>query len=410
MTNILIACEDFRVGGAQAFTLSLAKGLQESYKYNVYIYSLYSDLIDYSFINRIFPKAIILSPEISGDFLIRKLDSLFRKINIDFSLRNKIVIQNIQKTVRRYNIDLVHSNMFKSDFLFARALENDSSKFVITMHGNYEEFFYNQHTGKGEIILNYNNKVISVLERVEGLAYLTEKNLEIFNAKEFNKYFNSLNIKIKKIYNGFRIPKNSKLNNGRRQLNIPNNHTVFGMVSRGIPEKGWETAINAFQVVNFQNKASLILVGSSPYLDKLNQKYSDDKNIHFIGYSNDPIFWTSSFDVGLLPTTFKSESLPTIIIEYLFCGKPVISTDIGEISKMVTMDGKKAGFVLSLDSEEKVNSEEIVECMNLYLENHQLLEKHSSLATKAFSKFKIEKCVDEYSIIYSYILTDSGQT
>ena len=407
--NILIACEDLRVGGAQAFTLSLAKEFQKTCKNNVYIYSLFSDFVDYSFINRFFPNAIILSPKIYGDLLIRKLDSILRKIKIDYSFRNKIVIQNIQKTIRSYDIDLVHSNMFKSDYLFSRALKKISSSFVITMHGNYEEFFYNQKNDIGEIILNYNQKVICVLKRVEGLAYLTEKNLKIFNNKEFHEYFISSNIKIRKIYNGFSIPKISKSYNGRRQLNIPNDHTVFGMVSRGIPEKGWETAISAFQLVNFQKKASLILVGGSPYLDKLYEKYSDDKNIHFIGYSNDPIFWTNSFDVGLLPTTFKSESLPTIIIEYLFCGKPVISTDIGEISQMITIDGKKAGFVLSLDSEERVNSQEIVDCMKIYLNNHQLLEKHSSLAKKAFSKFKMQKCVDEYSTLYRCTLNNFVQ-
>jgi glycosyltransferase involved in cell wall biosynthesis len=402
--KILIACEDLRIGGAQKFALSLAKGLQEALRYNIFIYSQYSDYIDYSLVKRIYPEAKIISPNIPGDFLIRKLDSLIRKMKIDFSLRNIIVIQNIQKTIRRFSIHQVHSNMFKSDYLFARALKNSSSAFIITMHGNYEEFFYNQQKGEGEIILNYNQKVIRVLERVGGLAYLTEKNLKIFNSIEFHEYFKTLDIEIRKIYNGFKFPRTSNLFDGRRQLNIPQDHTVFGMVSRGIPEKGWETAINAFQVVNSQKRASLILVGSSGYLDELNEKYSNDKSIYFIGYSNDPLFWTSSFDVGLLPTTFKSESLPTIIIEYLFCGKPVISTDIGEISQMITTDGKKAGFVLPLDTEEKVNSDEIAEYMRAYLENHQLLEEHSSLARKAFSKFEMDRCVHKYSTLYSRVL------
>jgi len=399
--NILIACEDLRVGGAQAFVLSLGRELKEMHEQNVYIYSQYSNNIDDSLINRIYPEAIILSPKVFGDLMIRKLDSLMRKMKIDFSLRNKIVVKNMQKTIHRFGIDLVHSNMFKSDDLFARALKNISIPFVITMHGNYEEFFMNFQTGKGEVILNYYQKVNRILQRIQGLVYLSEKNKRIFDTGYFREQYNTLDIEIKKIYNGFRMIKTSNSFDGRKQLGIPENHTVFGMVARGIPEKGWESAIKAFQTVNSQKLTSLILVGSSPYLDQLKGKYCSDKDIYFVGHSDNPFFWIKSFDVGLLPTTFKSESLPTSIIEYLSCGLPVIATDIGEISNMLTYDGKIAGKIIKINGE--VQLSDLSNAMNKLMRNKGKRINYVNIAKNASNRFSLKECATKYMEIYSNI-------
>ena len=40
-------------------------------------------------------------------------------------------------------------------------------------------------------------------------------------------------------------------------------------------------------------------------------------------------------DVFVHPSIYKAESLPTVIIEALFAGVPVIATDVGEVATMI---------------------------------------------------------------------------
>src|SRR6185437_13149544 len=87
-------------------------------------------------------------------------------------------------------------------------------------------------------------------------------------------------------------------------------------------------------------KAHLVLVGESTYLQTLKNNFAQHQTIHFIGESKNPLEWVNIFDVGLLPSTYASESLPTVVIEYLCCNKPVIASDAGEIVNMIQCDGK----------------------------------------------------------------------
>jgi len=173
---------------------------------------------------------------------------------------------------------------------------------------------------------------------------------------------------------------------------------VFGMVSRGIPEKGWERCIEAFNKLNMSN-TDLVLVGGGEYIESLKQKYAAKVNIHFTGHSDEPLEWINIFDVGLLPSTYASESLPTAVIEYLCLNKPVIASDAGEIKNMLQKDGQQAGVVIPI-LDNKIDNNLLADAMKKYIEDKALYAEHSANAAICFRQFDLDECADKYLDLY----------
>ena len=390
-----MACEDFRVGGAQVFALRLASAL--SVKHEVWLYSHYDDYIDEKLTKRIAPNVDVLFAHFKTDWLIRKFDRLLYLVGIDFSWRERLVARHIKQIVIQYGIELVHSHMFKSDYVVAKALRGLSLPLVTTMHGNYEGFLKNYLENTGEIILNYPKKLRDTLVETDAIAYLTDKNLRVFEEKDIVPTQYHQHIVTRKIYNGFvgRVDEPHH----KEELGIEDNKLVFGLVARGIPEKGWEVAIEAFNLLP-ENTVYLVLIGWSDYVADLSHLHAGNKNIHFVGYSDNPLNWIQLLDVGLLPSVY-GESLPNVIAEYLYCDKPAIVSDVGESKFMIQVDGQEAGFVLPIE-DGRIDSHQLSSYMNQYAENASLITKHSQLSAEAFQKFAMSKCVESYAELYHF--------
>src|SRR6185312_10673278 len=156
----------------------------------------------------------------------------------------------------------------------------------------------------------------------------------------------------------------------RQSLNIGPTAFVFGMVSRGVSTKGWEEAIEAFMLLD-KPGTHLVFIGDSDYVQDLKTKYAAQVNVHFVGFSSEPLEWINLFDVGLLPSTYPSESLPNVIVEYLRCNKPVIASDAGEIKKMISYMGSDAGIIIPVN-EGKVPVAGVLDAMKKYTEDKTL--------------------------------------
>ena len=97
-----------------------------------------------------------------------------------------------------------------------------------------------------------------------------------------------------------------------------------------------ESLIEAKKVAN--SDYYLVIVGDGPLFKKLNKKV-EDENIHdviFTGSRNDVENIIPSCDVLVLPSF--SESFGLVLIEALACGKPVIGSDVGGITEIITED------------------------------------------------------------------------
>ncbi|MBD2766415.1 glycosyltransferase family 4 protein [Hymenobacter sp. BT664] len=395
--NILVAVEDLRTGGAQTFALRLAQALHIA-GHQVHLYDHYAHLVNTDLVRQLVPNVTVISYGASSpvqDWLLRKIEGLGRRLGRTVSLRENKLIAHLRKVIRDLQPDVVNSHTIKADYAAAKALEGLSVPLVITMHGCYELFLHKADSAETVVKGSY------ALQQAKAVVYLTAKNLEIFNRTGVRPLSSLLH---QQIYNGFDGSFSvDRSQHTRAALGIENDAKVFGMVARGIPEKGWKHAINSFlALVTDFPKIHLVLVGESDYLTKLKTEYPHS-HLHFTGFSRNPIDWVDLFDVGLLPSYFHAESLPNSVAEYLSCGKPVIASRIGEVPAMLESVEGPAGVILDQANWQLSDPNQLTEAMRAYLINPALLAEHKRRAVLAFEKFRMQHCLAAYENLFARV-------
>jgi len=392
--KILLVVEDLRIGGAQTFVLRLAQALHQAGS-AVYLYSHYAHHTNVGLVRQLAPDVPVIAFGNNEwmDRALRKADGLRRRLGFSSSWRETRLIRHLRRTIVELQPDVVNAHTIKADYAAARALQGLTTPLVITMHGCYELFLHKadapEVTPKG----NY------ALQHAAGLIFLTKKNLEIFSVPGVRPLASLLHAQI---YNGFAGEFSAKLPT-RTQLKIGADDLVFGMVARGIEEKGWKYAIASFEALaNEWPQVQLVLIGDGDYLDGLRVAHPHPR-IHFIGFSPNPIDWVQLFDVGLLPSYFASESLPNSIAEYLFCEVPVVASRIGEIPQMLEVNTEMAGVLVEQNGRGLTQPAALTDVMRSYATQPDLLARHRKLAGQAFEKFGMKKCIESYLAVFEAV-------
>lgn len=402
--KILIVLEDLRTGGAQTFALRLAQALHVA-GHEVRLYDQYAHLVNQNLVRQLAPDVPVISYGTDGptrDRFLRKAAGLGRRLGRPDWLREARVVQHLRKTIQRLQPEVVNSHTIKADYVAAKALEGFAIPLIITMHGCYELFLHKadapEVTPKG----NY------ALQQAAAVVYLTAKNLEVFEQAGVRPLASVLS---QKIYNGFDGHFSlEKPVHTRAALNIPAAAKVFGMVARGIPEKGWGHAVNSFLALEAAHpELHLVLVGESDYLTALRAQYPHPR-LHFTGFSRNPIDWVDVFDVGLLPSYFHAESLPNSIAEYLSCGKPVIASVVGEVPAMLESADGLAGILLDQANWQLTDPRQLTEAMRTYLTDAVLLAEHTRRAPLAFEKFRMKYCLASYEYLFQQAQASQSQS
>lgn len=280
-------------------------------------------------------------------------------------------------------IEVVHTHHAWVDLTLASLLIGKSDiKQVVTMHGMYETLTPSQL-----------ESVMPLLSlRIDHFVFTADKNLTGFpdsfrRLKKFSRINNALP---------------STLINpvGRDSLNIGQDDFVLCMVARGIPEKGWEEAI---QAVNWANAHSarnihLILIGDGPEFDRLCDLKCSER-VHFLGFRQNIRDYFATSDMGFLPSRFRGESAPLVVIDCLLAGKPVLASDIGEIRGMLDSPEGLAGQLFSLRDWE-LDSEAIGQAIVDLANQPSFYKVLQSRVGSAAHKFETTAMVDSYEEVY----------
>ncbi len=392
--NILLATEVIHPGGAETFVLRLSDALQER-GHDVEIFVFYKDIFNKKLHTLLAPRVPVTFARIPYSTPLRKIDSLLFRFKIDISLRDYFITRTLKKRLKEAGVDVIHSHLLKTDRLCLNATADTPIPVVTTIHGDYLQFYNKTEQRKPIPLLNYGKKAAKNLSALDRVICISDKQIDFFK----QKFESTTADKIQKIYNGYEGFPAEDAKPLKSKLGIPQDDFVFGMVSRGIPEKGWDIAIRAFIQLNNPN-SHLVLVGNGEYLTKLEMQYANHKNIHFTGHSDKPLDWISIMNVGLLPTTYASESLPTAVIEYLCCGIPVIASDAGEIVNMLCTGDKVAGTIIPIENG-TVDVNRLSETMGKYISDTKLYTIHRSNAMYCYELFDMNKCVSAYVAAYA---------
>ncbi|MCI9485900.1 MAG: glycosyltransferase [Lachnospiraceae bacterium] len=360
--RILFVIPDFEMGGGQTLVVRLANYFSRFHQ--VFLYNARPWLREERIVRMISEKVTIL--ESRGD------------------------PEELRRHILERKVEIINDHIWWSDKIVYKAAADLKVRIILSMHGCYEALLENPGWD-GE----FADLAPRILGRADAVIYATDKNKKIFETVP-------VEAKAHLVHYGYEresIPPKK-----REEFGIRENSFVFGLVARGIKEKGFGEAAAAFQRLRERAdvEMDLILVGNGPFIDELKEQYGEEGHIHFADSLKRPsewIGWVKTFDCALLPTYYISESLPNSVIEYLAYGVPVISTNIGDIRYMLKDGEHEAGILLELH-EGKVEVEELAGAMAVMVKDREAYLNYRAGARMLFGQFDIRNFAENYYVLF----------
>lgn len=395
--NILISTWSLQVGGGEILAMNLAAGLAKL-GHQVTVFNQRAELVDTALVRRLLPpevRVVSMADRPWRSFWAYKLNALGQRLGLRTSFYERAQQAYLRACLKQYNIELVNSHATYSDRLCAPVMQAANIPLIITEHGEYTTW---AREGKTEFA--------STLRQAAAIATVSD-----YCRRMLQEHIVELP-PIQTIFNGIRVDAPTNSSAMRTALGINNNAFVFGMVARGIPEKGWEAAILAFRELQTRTDRDiqLVLVGGSAYLESLREQYATTAGVHFVGRVPNPDFYVAGFDVGLLPSYFASEALPLAVIEYLFYDKPVVATNVGGMSEILLDPiAGAAGLLTDLEpSTHRPDVPALATAMQQYVTDTALYTQHKRVARARQSVFELATCVQHYDVLFRQYVPQSA--
>lgn len=274
--------------------------------------------------------------------LICKLAILRRKyFNLKGLMNRYVAFKNARKVldeiVEQHNIEMIYSNT-AAVLVGAFVAKKRNIKHIWHLHEIIEKPFYFSKL-MGSIINRYSNKVIVVSGEVK---------------KHWRKYV--AEHKIITIHNGLDyLPYTTSVSSIKNELGIEDDQILIGMVARVNLWKGQKYFLKlAALLAKKYNNVRFVLAGDTypgyEYLqDELNEiiKAEGLGNVVFdLGFRSDIPNILKGLDIFVLPS-ISPDPLPTVVLEAMASGRPVIATSHGGALEMV--DDFNTGILIPWD-------------------------------------------------------------
>lgn len=301
----------------------------------------------------------------------------------------------MQKIIKSVDPDIIITFMNKTSFwvIPIKYFTRINVPLIISMNTNPNSHYRKRFYGKFLIRFLY------PLKKIDQIVPVSKELKKILVKKyKINAH------KIKPIYNGFdieRIQKMAKESVGE-QLSIINEQNLIKFITIGrlSKEKGHKYLIKAFsKVVREIPNSRLFIIGEGPLkgvLMKLVKTHQLEKKIYLLGSIKNPYKYISKADIFVLSSLH--EGLPTVLIEALACGLPIISTNCETGPKEILGNGRY-GILTKV-----ANSSDLAEKMKYLANNEELREKYSNNSTTQANLYKVEVFTKNWIEQIDYII------
>ena len=272
------------------------------------------------------------------------------------------------RIARKYKIDLIHAHYVMPPGLIAVVCSMFSgTKTAITIHGS--DIFVLANKPLLKSIIKF------VLKRADYIFVVSD------SLKE-----NVLKLGIEGIENKLRVTYNAvdverfrpdQTSTFKEEMKIDPQKPVVLFVGNLVWQKGVEYLIRAKEFLNVD--AEIVIVGDGPLFEELKAivEFEKMEGITFTGARNDIEKIMPAADIFVLPSL--SEGRPTVILEAMASGKPVVATNVGGIPEIVN---EETGILVN--PEDPVG---LAEAIDELLQDKELQEKMGKTARKHIMKY-----------------------
>jgi glycosyltransferase involved in cell wall biosynthesis len=359
--NLLMASYGFCTGGGETFPVELAN-LMKAAGYNV----TYLDCAQ--------------EPRNEG---------VRRNLRIDIPIVSDF--KQIRRIISDFGIDVIHSHHAWVDSTILDLLpEQTECKTIVTLHGMYET------------INNVDLKFIlpRLVRRSARLIYVAEKNLSALEAHKL-----ASEARLVRIENALSAVDFQQISRG--DLGIPDDAFVLTLISRAMEEKGWREAVEIVSSArNISGKdIHLILVGDGVEYDRM-RAMELPSFVHLEGFQRNVRGYFAVADAGFLPSKFRGESFPLVIIECLQAGRPFLASALGDIPYMLSSPEGSAGILVELDGAE-INISAWAMIIDALASDRQTCDLLLSRVAGAARKFDSNVMAKRHDEVYRSVLCES---
>ena len=307
----------------------------------------------------------------------RASDSSFRKVH---------QFVRFLGTVRKYRPQVIYSMLTQKNLMSILAGHICRTKVIASEHNILSEIIKTRDAGRilwfrvatlVKILYRHADKILAISDGVK--ADLIER-------------FNVPADRIQVIYNLIDIDKIKELSAEEPghpffQGQAP---VVLG-IGRMVPQKAFDTLLRAFKMVLQKMDARLIILGEGAerYIyEKLADDLGIGGNVSFPGFRQNPYAFLSRAHAFVLSSRF--EGMPTVLLEALACGAPVVSTDCRSGPREILLGGR-CGLLVPVGDEHAL-SEGILRVLG----NERLRGELSVSARERALDFSIDRIFKQY--------------
>lgn len=349
--NILISHIHMRTGGIESTLFNLLSSLDEN-KYDVDLVLFYPDG---TFMDKL-PKWINIIPiwDVNKKSMFLKKLVLSRNIiariikNLVF---NKFLIKLLTPK-KHYDVSIAYSGYFKASDYIA-ALSNANKKFI-WVHADFYTQYQIDETFRNKFKQIY--KRYKYFDKIVCVSQKASENLKLLRPELSDKIVYQWNIN-----------KERKFNDNNINNVILNGHYNIVSIGRLAAYKGFERLLDLASLMKKNNISFHIYVlGDGPKMKELNDKIQLldlSEFVFLLGNVTDVFSVLRQADLYVLPS--DCEGFPSVILESLIAGIPVISTPTSGSIDIFKNFAPSHSMLLS----KEFSPESLFECVTLAMQN-----------------------------------------
>ena len=301
-------------------------------------------------------------------------------------------IKEVRALIKKYNPDIVYAHSSKAGAITRVADIGLKNHCIYNPHG----WAFNMrcsakkkamYTAIEKIAAPFCDKIICISDAEKQSALdkkiCKEDKLQvIFNGVDIEAYENEVHGAVK-----------------RKDLNIPEDAFVVGMVGRISPQKAPDIFIKmAKHVKDKVSNAHFIIVGNGDQEAEI-QKYAKDNNfldsLHITGWVDNPMSYVELFDVACLLSRWEGFGL--VLPEYMMARKPIVASRVDAIPNIIC-DGEN-GLLVEMD--DVVGASTAV--LKLYLNNNLKSKLIDEGLKTVYKKFDVQRMTRETEKLFEEV-------
>lgn len=349
--------------------------------------------------------------EIEADFLltqypglnVKKVKAFEKTIN---PFKDIAAYWQIRKIIKSFRCDIMHTHGAKSGFLGKLAAYHEGVRCIVhTFHGHHFHSYYSSLLSKA--IINLQRRMAKLSSVIVAISKQQWHDLVI-------KYKIASSEKTKIVRLGLDAaqfkPNTVNIESFRRKYKL-NDTIAIGLVARITKIKNFDLFIEVVsKTIQTANRPVKFFVIGDGVLKKNIQiklsrynirwcntdTYNDKSDVVFTSWVQQIADIMHALDIVML--TSNNEGSGLSLIEAQFCGKPVVTTDVGGIQDSVI--DNKTGFLVDAG-----DADAMVEKLRVLIENNELRKTMGeNAAVFAAENFSKQAEVENYKQLYKQLL------